>query len=115
MRRDAATVLDIVLACRRIERYTQPHTRASFFADPIVQDAVLYKLTVIGEAVRRLSPQFCERHEDVPWRQIAGLRNRVIHEYDDIDVGTVWRVVRDEVPVLRRRLEPLAPSEPGNS
>ncbi|MEX2389227.1 MAG: DUF86 domain-containing protein [Phycisphaeraceae bacterium] len=109
MQRDDATVLDIVLACQQIHVYMADLTFEQFANDALVQDAVLYRLTIIGEAVGRLSEGFRHEHNDVPWRKIAGMRHRVIHEYDNIHLSTVWRVVQDEVPKLRQRLEPLVP------
>ena len=106
---DTATVFDIVNACARIERYVSEHTADSFRTDPTTIDAVLYRLTVIGEAVRRLCAEFRAKHADLPWRDIGSLRNRMVHEYDQIDLELIWAIVSREVPELKRHLVPLVP------
>jgi len=63
----------------------------------------------LGEAVKRLSVEFRERHSDVPWSRIAGMRDRIIHGYDSVDLDEVWNAVTIHVPELAARLEPLMP------
>jgi uncharacterized protein with HEPN domain len=75
-----------------------------FLQDERLQSAVQYQLLVIGEAVKRLSDTFKSAHVDVPWRQIAGMRDRLIHGYDDVDAQEVWRTARRDVPALLDRL-----------
>jgi uncharacterized protein with HEPN domain len=106
---DAATVLDIVLACRRIVRFTRDTDQISFLADDEKHWAVVSQLMLIGEAVRRLPTDFLDQHPTIPWHQIAGMRNRLIHHYDKIDWPLVWVSVRRDVPPLLAELEPLVP------
>ena len=87
---DAATILDIVLASRRIARFIYAVDAESFLADDEKQWAVVSQLMLIGEAVRRLSPEICDQHSNIPWRQMAGMRNRLVHHYDKIDWPLVW-------------------------
>jgi uncharacterized protein with HEPN domain len=74
--------------------------REAFFASPMIQDAVLRNLEVLGEAVKGLDDSSRSRAPDVPWRRIAGMRDVLIHEYFGVDLGVIWRVVEDEVPEL---------------
>jgi len=94
---------DILTAIDRILRYTA-EGRQAFFADPRTQDAVIRNLEVIGEAVRGVSPETREGHPDVPWKQIAGTRDRVIHGYFTVDLEIVWEIVATELAGLRRRV-----------
>lgn len=109
---DAATVLDIVLACRRVARFVADSDEASFLADDEKHWAVASQLMLIGEAVRRLSSEFCEQHTSIPWRQIAGMRNRLIHHYDTIDWPLVWTTAVLQVVQLRSELEPIVAEFP---
>lgn len=103
---DAATVLDIVLACRRIARFVANADEKSFLADDEKHWAVVSQLMLIGEAVRRLSTDFCDQHSSIPWHQMAGMRNRLVHHYDKIDWPLVWTTACRNVPILLAALEP---------
>jgi uncharacterized protein with HEPN domain len=105
---DAATVLDILAACRRIRRFLQDVERRAFHAREEKHWAVASQLLVIGEAVTRLSAEFQDRHNNIPWRRMAGMRNRLIHEYDKINWELVWRTATREIPLLQAELEPEA-------
>jgi uncharacterized protein with HEPN domain len=82
--------------------------RDAFFADPKTQDAVIRNVEVIGQAVKGISEQTRLLEPAVPWRQIAGMRDKLIHEYFGVDLNLVWDVVERELPVLRPRLEELS-------
>ena len=74
--------------------------RLSFEADRKSLSAVLYEIVVIGEGVKRLSPEFRSEHPEVPWKQIAGMRDRVVHSFDEVDLDLVWKVIKVHVPSL---------------
>jgi uncharacterized protein with HEPN domain len=79
MPRDDATLLDIVNAARLIQTFIQDMTQEAFLGDLKTQSAVLHQITVIGEAVKRLSQAFRERHPILPWSLMAGMRDHLIH------------------------------------
>lgn len=108
MPRDEATVLDIIVACRRILDFTRGEDLAAFLADAKTQAAVLHEIQVIGEATKRLSDPFRDSHPTVPWHDIAGMRDKLIHEYDAVDLEVVWKVVASDIPTLLAYLKPLA-------
>ncbi len=112
MRRDAETVLDIVHAAREVLDFTRGMTRDRFATDRRTLMAVLHEFTIIGEAAKRLSLPFRSAHPGVPWAEIAGMRDRLIHNYDEVDLDVVWDTIQRDVPVLIRHLEPLAPTSP---
>ena len=70
-------------------------TKDQFMVDNKTQSSVLYQITIIGEAARRLSGEFRDRHSDIPWHLITGMRNKLIHEYDDVDLHEVWKTIKD--------------------
>lgn len=111
MSRDLATVLQIVQAARQLRSYTHGFDRQQFGQDSRTRSAVLYQLLVIGEAAKRLSPDFTTQHGAIPWRAVAGMRDKLIHGYDAVDVDEVWRTVETDVPTLLRVLSPLVPGE----
>ncbi len=84
---------------------------SAFLDDLKTQSAILHQLLVLGEAVKRLSEGFRMSHSEVPWRMIAGMRDKLIHGYDDVDLDEVWKTVSTDIPHLIARLEPLEPRE----
>lgn len=107
MQRDEASVFDIVEACRRVLDFRGSQDLAAFAADVKTQSAVLYQIVIIGEAAKRLSAVFRNAHPSIAWRDVAGMRDRVVHGYDVVDLKRVWRVVDVEVPALLTYLVPL--------
>lgn len=73
----------------------------SFFADRMRQDAIIRKLEIIGEAVKRLSEATRAQRPEIPWKQIAGMRDRLTHAYFGVDLGLVWRVVERDLQPLK--------------
>ncbi len=108
--RDAATLLDIHRAAGQIVDFVAdiPDAQA-YLEDPKTQSAVLFQIAIIGEAVGRLSQHFKDDHPEIPWSDIRGMRNFIVHAYDYIDEVRVWDVVQKDVPSLRDKLEPLLP------
>ena len=98
---------DILAAIQKIERYTDGMDQELFRQDEKTVDAVIRNLEVIGEATRQLPEDFSNRHPNVPWRQIAGLRNRVVHEYFGLDLEIIWQVIRHDLPQLKTHLGEL--------
>lgn len=109
--RDPATVVDIFLACEDILAFTRGMSYSDFRRDSRTQAAVAYKLTIIGEATRRFSPQFKTEHGEVPWREIADTRNVLVHQYDEVELMEVWEMVSQDVPRLLDYIRPLLPNE----
>jgi len=109
MWRDDATLLDILRAARLALEFRGRLEKAAFLTDLKTQAAVLHELLVLGEAAKRLSAAFREEHPDVPWKAITGMRDRLLHGYDDVDLDLVWKTVDEDLPALVTRLEALAP------
>ena len=109
--RDLGTVLDIVLACRDIREFVTGLPRDEFLEDKKTRSAVIHQIMVIGEAVKRLSREIRAENADIPWTAIAGMRDSLIHGYDEVDFEKVWQVATGEVPRLLARLEPMLPTE----
>ncbi len=101
MRRDEQRLTDILEALDWIAKAITGRTEAGFLADETLCYAVAQKLTIIGEAVARLSPELTARHNSVPWPDMVGLRNILVHEYFGIYWPLVWQTAADHAPALR--------------
>lgn len=111
MQRDIACLLDIQHEAKMALGFVAGKTFEDFENDLQCQYAVIRAIEVIGEAAVRVSDEFVAQHPEIPWRQIVGMRNRMIHGYDDIVLSVVWEVLRTHIPDLLRLVEPLVPSE----
>lgn len=99
MKDDRVYLLHIRDAVEQIREYTAGG-KDVFFGDRKTQDAVVRNLEIIGEAVKQLSPAFRSRHADVPWKRVAGMRDRLIHDYFGVDWHLVWEVVEKDLHAL---------------
>ncbi|MBD2305251.1 DUF86 domain-containing protein [Chroococcidiopsis sp. FACHB-1243] len=92
MSRDRESLIDIANAIKRILRYTDRVGRAELEANDEKLSAILYQITILGEATKRLSLSFRQQHPEIPWREMAGMRDVIVHEYDQLDFDIVWDV-----------------------
>ena len=100
----------ILDAIDRIESYTAGG-RESFQAEPMVRDAVLRNLEIVGEAVKNVSRALRDRSPHVPWQQVAGLRDVLIHQYFGVDLYLVWEIVEHRLPTLKQAIHDLLDAE----
>jgi uncharacterized protein with HEPN domain len=99
-RRDPDYCSDVLEAMQRIMTYTGGVSYEQFMADRRTQDAVVRNIEVIGEAVKRLSSSLKRQHPAIPWKDMAGMRDKVIHDYFGINYDIVWTVASEEIPRL---------------
>jgi uncharacterized protein with HEPN domain len=107
MSRDKQSLLDVIIAVRQVLKYGQDLDRLKLENNDEKQAAILYRLVVIGEATKRLSLTFREQNPDIPWRQMAGLRDVVVHEYDGLNLDILWNIVSINLPEILPKLEEL--------
>jgi uncharacterized protein with HEPN domain len=81
--------------------------RESFMSTPHWQDATIRQLEIIGEATKRLSQELRNRHDSIPWRRIAGLRDVLIHDYMGVDLAAVWEITQKDLPGLKRYIQAI--------
>jgi uncharacterized protein with HEPN domain len=105
--RDDIVLKDIVNAAQLITTFVDGFDRDTFIDDWKTRSAVLYQLTVIGEAVKRLSDEFRSQHSHVPWALIAGMRDHLVHAYDLVDWDEVWKTATKDIPDLLEKIEQL--------
>jgi uncharacterized protein with HEPN domain len=111
MRSDDALLLDMLIAARKILRFTADMTLAAFEADEMAQSAVIRELQVIGEAARLVSDEAKAAYSAIDWRTMTGMRNRLVHEYFAIRLDVVWQTATEDIPPLIVRLNEILPSE----
>ena len=103
MRDDRERLLDVIEAIERIERVSS-RGREYFYVDEMAQVWVIHHLQIIGEAVRGISSEFRAKKQEIPWSEIIGMRNVLIHHYFGIDRDAVWNVVEHDLPELKRQI-----------
>ena len=103
-RADRDFLSDIQEAARRIEVYTTAMTYEVFLADTRTQDAVIRNLEIIGEATKNLYAELSANYPDIPWKGMAGVRDRLIHHYFGVNLDIVWRIITTELPDVALRI-----------
>jgi uncharacterized protein with HEPN domain len=111
MWRDDAYLLDMLLATRKVQQFTQGVTWNQFQDDEMLQNAVMRLIQIVGEAARKVSPEFKQAHPEIPWQGIIGMRNRLVHDYFRIEPSRVWEVIEKDLPALIPLIEPLIPPD----
>lgn len=94
-----------------IEKFTKGITEEKFNRDSMRQSAVMRKIEIIGEAVKNLDPDFRKKYPDIPWTDIAGMRDQLIHNYFGVNLKRVWEVVTKEIPKLKKDIFPILKME----
>lgn len=107
MQRDKQALIDICKAIQQTLLYAQDINQDNLQQDDEKQAAILYRLIVIGEATKRLSNDFREQFSAIPWRQMAGLRDVVIHDYDELDFDILWNVIHINLPDILPEIQAI--------
>ena len=110
MLRDKSSLIDISNACESIERYIKNKTFNDFEKDEMMQDAVIRKIEILGEASNRISEETKKRFPDLPWDNMRGMRNILIHMYDELDLNIIWDTISKDIPNLQTNLKKILPS-----
>jgi uncharacterized protein with HEPN domain len=105
--RDDIVLKDITNAAQLIAAFVEGFEKDAFINDLKTRSAVLYQLTVIGEAVKRLSAEFRATHSQVPWALMAGMRDHLVHAYDLVDWDEVWKTAVTDIPSLLEKIKQL--------
>ena len=103
-------VADMLESIARIRRYVAGMDLDAFLEDERTCDAVVRNVEIIGEASKQVPEEFKQAHPELPWQQLAGMRNRIVHDYTGVDLSIVWEVAQKALPRLQSQLEALATS-----
>lgn len=105
MKKDPLIYLNHIFSCiQKIKEYTHGFSESDFFQKPVIQDAVIRNLEIIGEATKKLPIEFREKYPHIEWKKIAGMRDKLIHDYIGVDLWAVWGVVKNILPILETDL-----------
>lgn len=93
-----------------IEEFINNITKKEFIGDKEKQYAVIRAIELIGESAKNISSKFTKKHSEIPWKQIIGTRDKLIHHYFGIDLDTVWEIVKKDVPFLKNKIKNIMKS-----
>jgi len=105
MKKDPLIFVQHILdSIEKIERFTKGVTKNKFLKDEKLQDAVVRRIEVIGEAVKNIPSIFRTKYPNIPWSNIAGMRDKLMHHYFGINLETIWNVVKENLPDLKKKI-----------
>jgi len=105
---DTPYLKHILDAIARIEEYTAGIEYEDFMENHLVQDGVIRQIEIIGEAAKRVSDEIREKHLDIPWKDMARMRDKLIHDYLGVDMDALWDTVENDIPTLKSKLKDLS-------
>lgn len=107
MKNDKAYIEHIFLCISKIYEYTKGVDKESFIKDEMIQDAVIRNIEIIGEATKKISDNLKSTYFEIPWKEMAGMRDKLIHDYMGVDTDVVWQTVKSDLPELERLLHSI--------
>ncbi len=94
-------------AISRIEEYITGIKHGDFIKNHLIQDGVIRQIEIIGEATKKISIEIRDEHPGIPWKDMAGMRDKLIHDYMGVDIDAVWDTVKEDIPVIKRKMKGL--------
>ena len=105
MKYDLAFIEHILLCIDKIQEYTKNLTAQDFNNNELIQDAVIRNIEIIGEATKKISKDLKSQYREIPWKEMSGMRDKLIHDYFGVDVDVVWKTVNEDIPYLKSLIE----------
>jgi uncharacterized protein with HEPN domain len=108
MKTDQSAFLHHILdAIKKIEKYIRDIDEESFKKNDLIQDGVIRQIEIIGEAAKRLSNEITGQSPNIPWQDITGMRDKLIHDYFGVDIDTVWLAAKKDIPQLKEEIKQI--------
>ena len=104
MKEDNLYLIHISESIARIEQY-MPLSRDAFLKSPLVQDAIIRNIQVLAESSQRLSDSLKQKYPEIPWREMSGFRNVLVHNYLGVDLIRIWEILQNDLPKLQDRID----------
>lgn len=105
--RNSIIVQKMLAYTEKLMAYCDGYSYDTFAADMKLVDACVFNLSQIGELCRSVEPAFAQAHSEIPWKELYGLRNRIVHDYEGVNLTLVWEIISEDIPVLRDNLQSL--------
>jgi uncharacterized protein with HEPN domain len=101
IKKDQVYLEHLLEAITKIESFTKGIARSDFDNNVMIQDAIIRNIEIIGEATKKISNEFSQSHQEIPWSEMAGMRNKLIHDYMVVDLDVVWKTIEVDLPLLK--------------
>jgi uncharacterized protein with HEPN domain len=105
MKDDLVFIEHILLCIDKIQEYTKNLNSQEFNKNELIQDAVIRNIEIIGESTKKISKDLKSQYPEIPWKEMSGMRDKLIHDYFGIDVDVVWKTVNEDIPYLKSLIE----------
>jgi len=107
LKNDLAYIGHILLCIRKIRKYTKGIDKIEFAKNELLQDAIIRNIEIIGEAAKKISADYKQAYRDIEWKEIAGMRDKLIHDYFGVDIDIIWKTIQQDIPYLYKELKKL--------
>ena len=104
---DTARLGHIYDAICRVETYISGIDKSTFLSNGMMQDAIIRQIEIIGEATRNISAELLEKHPELPWFEMRGIRNKIVHDYLEKNTDVIWDTVQNDLPILKPKIKEL--------
>ena len=105
--KDEKNIAKMVALIEKIQTYCGSKSYDEFIVDEMLTEACVFNLTQLGEVAHKLSDELVKLHPEIAWRELYGLRNRLVHDYQGVNLKLVWEIIKDDLPELKLQLEEL--------
>ena len=108
MHKNDLAYVDHILQCiRKIRKYIKDIDKKEFSKNELLQDAIIRNFEVIGEASKKISSDFKKVYFEIPWKEISGMRDKLIHDYLGVDIEVIWKTIEQDLPILQKGLKKI--------